>query len=126
MSFRTPLARMTQKGTARGGTEHFIRQRVTGMSNIVLTLFFLWFVARIAGEDRAELVELVRNPLVAVGLILAILSVTYHMRIGMQVIIEDYVHSDARKFPALLFNLFFPVAVATLSIVSILKLSFGV
>ncbi len=125
MSYRTPLARVTQKGTARGGTDHFIHQRVTGMSNIVLTLFFLWFVARLAGQDRADMVDLLRNPLIAVALILAILSVTYHMRIGMQVIIEDYVHSDARKFPSLLFNLFYPIAIAALSVVSILKLSFG-
>lgn len=124
-SYKTTLSRVTGLGSAVEGTGHFIAQRLTGLANIPLVLFLVWLVIRLAGADRAEMVSMIANPLVAAPLLLVILSVTWHMRIGVQVVIEDYVHTEWRKLALLLLNTFFAVAIAGLSIVSVLMLAFG-
>lgn len=125
MSMRTPYRRVTGLGSAKEGTGHFVRQRVTAMSNIPLTLFLVWFLVRIAGAEQAEIAALVSNPLIAGGLVLAVISVSWHMRIGVQVVIEDYVHGPFNRVALLTANMFLSIGLAALCIVSILKLSFG-
>lgn len=124
-TFRTTLSRVTGLGSAKEGTGHFIAQRLTGLANIPLILFLVWLVIRLAGSDRAEMVSVIASPLVAAPLLLVVLSVTWHMRLGAQVVIEDYVHTEWRKLVLLLLNTFFAVAIAGLSIVSVLMLAFG-
>lgn len=122
---RTPLARVRGLGTAREGTGHFIKQRLTALANVPLTIFLMWLVVRYAGADYATVKAAIRQPLIAIPLLLLVLSGIYHMRIGMQVIIEDYVHSEGRKVLVLALNTFFAVAVGLTCVFSVLKLSFG-
>lgn len=80
----------THYGSAKASTRHFITQRVTGAINIVFTLFIVWFVVSLAGKAPAEMIGLVRNPFVAIGLALLVVNVAIHMRNGMRDVIEDY------------------------------------
>jgi len=125
MSMRTPLSIVTGLGSAKDGTTHFWHQRLTALANVPLTLFLVWLVIRLAGTDRAEMVLVLGNPLIAGFLILTILSVTWHMRLGVQVVIEDYVHTEGMKVLLVVANNFFSVGVAVLCVVSALRLSFG-
>jgi succinate dehydrogenase / fumarate reductase, membrane anchor subunit len=126
MSMRTPLRQVRGLGSAKSGTEHFWHQRLTAMANIPLTVGFVVVVASLLGRNHAAVVQILGSPFVAVLMLLFILSATIHMRIGMQVIIEDYVHDDFAKFTLLIANTFFAVVVALTSAFAILKLSFGV
>jgi succinate dehydrogenase / fumarate reductase, membrane anchor subunit len=126
MSMRTPLRQVRGLGSAKSGTEHFWHQRLTAMANIPLTIAFVVVVASLMGRNHAAVVQILGSPLVAVLMLLFILSASIHMRIGMQVIIEDYVHDEVAKFTMLIANTFFAVAVALTSAFAILKLSFGV
>ena len=123
---RTPLARVRGLGAAHSGTEHFWRQRVTAVANIPLTVAFVLIVVSLLGRNHATAQQTLGSPLVAIVILLFIGSVTYHMRIGMQVIIEDYVHDDIPRLVLLMLNTFFAVAVALASAYAIFKLSFGV
>ncbi|HEY8593892.1 MAG TPA: succinate dehydrogenase, hydrophobic membrane anchor protein [Devosiaceae bacterium] len=125
MSMRTPLSRVTGLGSAREGTTHFWRQRLTALANVPLTIFLVWLVLQVGGADRATLVATFANPLVAGLTVLLIVSASWHMKLGMQVIVEDYVHSEALKILALAGNTLIAFAVAGLAIVSVLKLAFG-
>ena len=126
MSMRSPLRQVRGLGSARSGTEHFWHQRLTAMANIPLTIGFVVVVASLMGRNHAAVVQILGSPLVAVLMLLFILSATVHMRIGMQVIIEDYVHDEVAKFTMLIANTFFAFVVALASAFAILKLSFGV
>jgi succinate dehydrogenase / fumarate reductase, membrane anchor subunit len=126
MSMRTPLRQVRGLGSAKSGTEHFWHQRLTAMANIPLTIAFVVIVASLMGRNHAAVVQILGSPFVAVVMLLFILSATIHMRIGMQVIIEDYVHDDVAKFTLLIANTFFAIVVALTSAFAILKLSFGV
>jgi succinate dehydrogenase / fumarate reductase membrane anchor subunit len=107
-----------------GGTRHFIVQRITGALNIGFTLFFVWFVVRLAGADRAQMIEVVRHPITAIVLCLLIVNVCVHMRIGMNEVIEDYVGEGPRNALARAANTVFAVAVAALTILSVAKIAF--
>jgi len=122
---RTPLGKVRGLGSAKEGAGHFWRQRLTAVANIPLLLFFIGFLVAINGADYAGVHAALANPLVTLLLIAALVSVLYHMRIGMQVVIEDYVHSDGLKVVLLMLNTFYPVAVGVVSIYALLKISFG-
>jgi succinate dehydrogenase / fumarate reductase membrane anchor subunit len=122
---RTPLAKVRGLGSARGGTDHFWKQRLTAVSNLVLACFLVWLLASLAGADYVTVKETLAKPQNAIPLLLLILSGTIHMRLGMQTIIEDYVHSEGRKVAALMLNSFFAILVAATSAFAVLKLSFG-
>ena len=126
MSMRTPLRQVRGLGSAKSGTQHFWHQRLTAMANIPLTIGFVVVVASLMGRNHAAVVQILGSPFVAVLMLLFILSATIHMRIGMQVIIEDYVHDEFAKFTLLIANSFFTIVVALTSAFAILKLSFGV
>jgi succinate dehydrogenase / fumarate reductase, membrane anchor subunit len=122
---RTPLKRVRGLGSAKSGTEHFWHQRLTALANVPLVMFLIVFIVNHLGANRAEVVASVKNPFVAVGLLLALVSITWHMRLGMQVVIEDYVHSEGRKLALLTLNLFFVTALAACGVYAILKMGFG-
>ena len=125
MSMRTPLKAARNLGSAKEGADHFWKQRVTAVANVVLGLFLVWLIASLAGADYATVKKSLGHPFVALALLALIISGTIHMRIGMQIIIEDYVHGEAAKVALLMFNTFFSGAVALISIFAILKLSLG-
>ncbi|APG86101.1 succinate dehydrogenase, hydrophobic membrane anchor protein [Sinorhizobium americanum] len=125
MDMRTPLGKVRGLGSAKEGTDHFWRQRLTAVSNIPLLIFFVFFVARYAGASHAELLAALANPFVAVILGLVVASALIHMRIGMQVIIEDYVHAEGVKIALLMLNTFFAIAIGGLCLFAILKIAFA-
>jgi succinate dehydrogenase / fumarate reductase, membrane anchor subunit len=126
VSMKTPLGRVRGLGSARSGTQHFWHQRLTSVAGIPLTIAFIVIVIALLGRNHAAAVQILGSPLVAIVMLLFIINTVYHMCIGMQEIIIDYVHNDLTKFTVLMGNTFFGVAVALASIYAILKLSFGV
>lgn len=122
---RTPLKKARYLGSAKEGADHFWKQRVTAVSNLVLVLFLVWFIASLAGASQAQIKQAMGNPLIALAFSALIISGTVHMRLGMQTIIEDYVHGEGAKVVLLMLNTFFAAAIALASLFSILKLSFG-
>src|SRR5437667_9806641 len=122
----TPLKHVRGLGPAKSGTGHFWRERLTAVANVPLTLAFVLIVVALLGRNHAAVMQILGSPLIAVIMLLFIVSVTTHMRIGMQVIIEDYVHDEGRKLILLMANTFFTVAVGLASGFAILMLSFKV
>jgi succinate dehydrogenase / fumarate reductase membrane anchor subunit len=123
---RTPLRRVRGLGAARSGTGHFWMQRLTSVAGIPLSIALVIIVIALLGRSHAAVVQILGSPLVAIVLLLFIINSAYHMWIGMQEIILDYVHDGRFKFVSLMANTFFVFAVAFASGYAILKLSFGV
>jgi succinate dehydrogenase / fumarate reductase membrane anchor subunit len=124
-SMRTPLGRVRGLGSARAGTGHFWLQRLTAVSNLVLAIVFIGVVVSLSGKTYPEALAVLGNPLVAILMLLFVVSACVHMRLGMQVIIEDYVHHELAKIAAVLANTFFAIAIAAACGFALLKISFG-
>jgi len=125
MSLRTPLGKVLGMGSAKSGTSHFWLQRLTAIANVPLIVFLVIFIIAMNGASQAELAAAIANPVIAILLMATVVSVVWHMKLGMQVIIEDYVHGEGTKLLALLGNSFFSILVGLAAIFAILRLSFG-
>jgi succinate dehydrogenase membrane anchor subunit len=125
MIMRTPLKNVRGLGSAKEGADHFWKQRLTGAANLFLSIFLLGLLINLAGADHATVKSVLSRPLVALPLVLLVVSATVHMRIGMTVIIEDYVHGEGTKIALLMLNTFFSILVGAASALAVLKLSFG-
>ena len=124
-TYRTPLKTVRGLGSARGGTDHFWLQRLTGAANIILIAFLVYAALTLAGEPRDAVKAFFSNPIAAIFGVLLAISVPVHMRIGMQVIIEDYVHGST-KVLLLALNTFFSIFIAAATILAVAKLFLGV
>ena len=124
MTMRTPLNKVRHHGSAKSGTDHFWQQRLTAIANIPLTVFIIWLFLSFSGANHGEVVTAIKHPLIAFGLIATIISFVWHMRLGMQIVIEDYVHGTA-KMIMIIGNSLFCALIALMSIFAILKISFG-
>lgn len=122
---RTPLAKVRGLGSAKEGTDHFWRQRLTAVANVFLISFFVVLVISLQGGDHIDVVGALRNPLVSIILLLVILSSVYHMKLGMQVIIEDYIYGEGMKFVTLMANTFFCAFIGLGCVFAVLKIGFG-
>jgi len=125
-SMRTPLGRVRAHGASGQGTGHFIAQRVSAIALIVLGL---WFLIAIVIEMRSpgyvSAIDFLSTPLNAVGVILLIIAGIYHMQIGMQVIIEDYIHKPVTRTILVLLNTLIPIALGAGAVFAVLIVNFG-
>jgi succinate dehydrogenase / fumarate reductase, membrane anchor subunit len=122
---RTPLARVRGFGTAKSGTRDFWRQRLTAVANIPLTIAAVIILVMLLGRNQAATAQILGSPAVSIILLLFIISNIVHMKIGMQVVIEDYVHDESSKLTLVMANTFFCCAVGAVAVYALLKLSFG-
>jgi succinate dehydrogenase / fumarate reductase, membrane anchor subunit len=123
---RTPLNRVRGLGSARSGTMHFWYQRLTSVAGIPLTIAFFVIVLLVLGRSHATTAQTLGAPLVSILLLLFVLNTVYHMWIGMQEIIVDYVHGEKLKTISLMANTFFCAGVGFSCAFALMKLSFGV
>jgi succinate dehydrogenase / fumarate reductase membrane anchor subunit len=124
-TMRTPLKQARRLGSAKDGAGHFWLQRMTGAANVALAIFLVWLIVSLAGADQATVKSALARPLVSLALLALVLSGTVHMRLGMQAIIEDYVHGEGAKMVLLVLNTFFATAVALASAFAGMKLTLG-
>jgi len=125
-SMRTPLGRVRAHGASGQGTGHFIGQRVSAVALLVLGLWFLVSVIlQMHGPGFVDSIDFLSSPLNAVGVILLVITAFYHMRLGMQVIIEDYILKPSTKAILLLLNTLVLVALGAGAIFAVLIVNFG-
>ena len=123
---RTPLAKVRTLGSSHSGTGDFWRQRVTAVAMALLIIPVIVVMMMLLGRNQAGAAQILGSPGIAIILLLFIVASAWHMKIGMQVVIEDYVHNEKLKLASVMANNFFSIAVALASIYAILKLSSGV
>ncbi len=124
-SLRTDAAKIRHLGSARSGTHHMWHMRLTSAALVPLTIGFVWLVLSLLGKDYNQVRAALAAPLPTLLLLLFIGAGVYHMQLGMQTIIEDYVHGEGARPVALAGNLFFCIAAGLACIYAVLKLSFA-
>ncbi len=125
MSLRTPLNTVLGLGSAKDGTAHFWGQRVSGIGLALLGLWFVFSMAGMPGFAHADAVAFIASPLNGVLLCLLVITVAYHSYLGVQVVIEDYVHGHGLKLISLIVVRFIHVLLAAAGLYGILKIGFG-
>jgi succinate dehydrogenase / fumarate reductase, membrane anchor subunit len=125
MSLRNPLARARGLGSAKEGTAHWMSQRVSALALIPLTLWFAYSVLLLVHGGYGQARAWIHAPMVAVLLVILIGTVFYHAYLGLQVVVEDYVHGEWSKFGSLLLIKFICVLLALSGIFAVLRIAFG-
>ena len=122
---RTPLGRVRHYGSAHEGTADFRRQRLTGAANVLLVIGLVAVIVATVCKPYETVVTILGSPWVVALLVLLFVSAATHMRIGMQAVIEDYIHGEGLKIVLIAANTLFAVAIATIAILAVLKPAFG-
>jgi len=125
MSLKSDLGQVRGLGSAKEGTAHWWAQRVTAVALVPLSLWFVWSATTLVGFDQAGFKEWVNHAANLMLMILFVGSLFYHMQLGLQVVIEDYVHGEKTKVMSLVLNLFVAVFFGVSSIIALLKVAFG-
>ena len=125
MSLRSPLGRVLGLGTAKDGTAHWWGQRVSGVALALLGLWFAWSLTTMAGYSHADAATFIGQPFNAVMLMLLCVTMAYHSLLGVQVVIEDYVHGHALKIASLVLSRFAHILFAVVGLFAILRLGIG-
>lgn len=125
MSLRSPLGRVRGLGSAKSGTEHFWAQRVTAVALIPLTLWFVYSIMKLAGADYAMARAWMGSPINAVLMLVLIAATFHHMQLGLQVVIEDYVHTEGVKIASLVLMKGASLLLAVAAAFAVLKVAFG-
>ncbi len=123
MSLRTPLSRAHGLGSAKEGVSHWWAQRLTSIALAPLVIWFAFSIAMLSNMEYATLLNWIQSPFNTVMLILMTIAGFYHMQLGLQVIVEDYVHSEWLKFSSIMLINFACIVFAVASIVAVLKIS---
>jgi succinate dehydrogenase / fumarate reductase membrane anchor subunit len=121
---RSPLGRALGLGSAKEGVAHWWAQRVSAVALIPLSLWFVVSMVILTGADRSAVVAWLHAPFAAIVTTLLVIAVFYHMSLGVQVVIEDYVHSEWAKIFALVLNKLVAVALAVAGIFAVLRIAF--
>ena len=125
MSFRTPLGRVRGLGSAREGTHHWWVQRLTAIALVPLTVWLAVSVLMLAGAELSAIVDWLGNPVTAGLLVMMILAGFHHGQLGLQVVIEDYVHNEAWKIGLIVVVKLAALLFGGIAVISVLKLAFG-
>jgi succinate dehydrogenase / fumarate reductase, membrane anchor subunit len=122
---RSPLGRAIGLGSAKEGVEHWWAQRVSAVALVILGLWFAASLIALAGADRAAFVQWLRHPISAIFMLLTVIAVFYHGALGLQVVIEDYVHAEWVKIGSLVAMRLASLALAVAAIFAVLRIAFG-
>jgi succinate dehydrogenase / fumarate reductase, membrane anchor subunit len=124
MGSGTNIGKVRGLGSAGHGGEHWLKQRISAVSNLLLTFWFVVSLILLPNFDQATLAQWLAQPVVAVPMMLLLVSIFWHVRLGLQVLIEDYVHDDAMKFASIMLLNFYVVAGGVFGIFTVAKLAF--
>jgi succinate dehydrogenase / fumarate reductase, membrane anchor subunit len=124
MDSRTYIGRVRGLGSAKQGGEHWLKQRMTAIGNLLLVVWFVVSLLLIPSFDQAALAQWLAKPTVAVPMMLMLVNVCWHFRLGLQVLVEDYVHDDALKFGTMALLNLYTVGCAAFGIFTVAKLAF--
>ncbi len=124
VSIRSMAGRVRYLGAAKSGTRNLWLMRLTSVALLFLAIAFVWLMLSLVGKDLPEVRAQFSHPLASILMLLFILASVLHMKIGMQSIIDDYVHAPHLKEWAMMANVFFSVGVGVAAIFAVLKLSF--
>lgn len=125
MSYQSPLARVRGLGASKNGVSHWWSQRITAVVLVPLSIWFVVSLVSLVGADHAAVVAWIKSPAIIVFLVLFIVATLHHAQLGLQVVIEDYVHSEVAKVISLLLVKFVAVVLGLTAIFDLLKISFG-
>ena len=125
MDMRTPLGKVRGLGSAKSGTDHFWKVRTTSVALVPLVLFYIVFLIMYVGRPYAEVVDALANPFVAAINALMVLATVIHMRLGMEEVIQDYVHNEGMKVVLLILNASFSLLIGGLCLIAVLKIAFA-
>ena len=120
---RTPLARARGLGSGKTGTEHFWVQRVTAIALALLVPWLLWLLLSMVGHDAAHAIALDRAPINAIALTAFVIAMFWHAKLGIQVVIEDYVHTRGAEVTLHLLNTFLCTLGAIASVYAIIRIA---
>lgn len=123
-SMRTTVRQVRHLGSAKSGTHHVWHMRLTSFALVPLTIGFVWIILSLVGKDYNTVRTALGSPAIAIVMLLFLLTGVYHMMLGMQTIIEDYVHGVHAKTWSLMGNTFFSICVGLACVYAVLRLSF--
>lgn len=121
----TPLGRVRGLGSAHHGTGHWLAQRLTALGNVLLVGWFVVSLLRLPLGEHGALIRWASDPAVAFALMLLVVSVFWHLRLGLQVLIEDYVHGEATRLLALVALNFYAIGGGAFGLFSIARIAFA-
>jgi succinate dehydrogenase / fumarate reductase membrane anchor subunit len=122
---RSPLGRVLGLGSAKEGVEHWWMQRLTAIALVPLAIWFVVAALGMIGADRLAMIAWMHNPMAAVFAILLIVAVVYHLALGLQVVIEDYVHSEGWKLGLIIVMRLWCIVLVARGVIAVLKLAFA-
>ena len=125
MDYRTPIARARGLGSAKDGTHHWWMQRITAIALVPLTVWLVGSLVAIGTADFEQTVHWIRSPAVSIALLLSVAALFHHAQLGLQIVIEDYVHAEWKKIAALIAIKLLAIAIAATAAFSVLKIAFG-
>ena len=125
MRMETPIGRVRGLGSAKSGAHHWWLERLTSVSTLLLFVWFVVSLLRLPSLDYSAVTEWLSAPLGAVPMLLLIVSTFWHLKLGLQVVIEDYVHEEGMKFFSITLLNFFTIALGALAFFAVLRIAFG-
>lgn len=125
METETPIGRVRGLGSARSGGHHWRLERMISVATLLLFIWFIVSLLRLPALAHANVVEWLSSPLAAVPMLLLIVTTFWHLKMGMQVIIEDYVHDEGNNFLSLLLLNFLTIGAAATALFAVLKIALG-